>query len=66
MKYKSKELANDLYLHLKPMTLRDASKKTKLSIATLSRIQNEGMPSLLAYAKVCRFLGKSLDTYIKH
>lgn len=64
MKYNSKKLSQDLYLKLKGTTLRDAKKLIKLSPATISRIQNEKMPDLLSYAKVCKFLGASLDTYI--
>ena len=46
-------------------TVRTASKAIGIGSATVSRIQNGGTPDLINYAKVCKFLGCSLDKYVK-
>lgn len=65
MKYQKEKLQKDLYDKMYGQTLRDVQPKVRLSIATISRIQNGGTPDLLSYAKICKFLGSSLDKYVK-
>jgi len=37
--------------------LRELAKKTKISIATLSRVERGRMPDLNTYANLCQWLG---------
>jgi transcriptional regulator with XRE-family HTH domain len=39
--------------------------ETNVSIPTLSRLEHGKMPDTLTFAKVCKWLGKSMDSYIK-
>lgn len=66
MKYNKKQMSEDLRQKLweQRMTLDEARKKIKVSKPTLSRVQNGHQPELITYAKVCKFLGVSLDYYI--
>ena len=45
-------------------SLDDIAMATKVSKATLSRLENGGMPTLLHYASVCKWLGVSTDKYL--
>lgn len=45
--------------------LRTVSKKLGISAATLSRIENQGMPDLITYAKICKWLGVGMNKFIK-
>ena len=40
-------------------------KKIGVSRATLYRCENGGVPDLITYAKLCQWLGISLDKHIK-
>lgn len=44
--------------------MRAAAKKLGISAATLSRMENQGMPDLITYARVCRWLGVGMDKFI--
>lgn len=45
--------------------LRTVAKKLGISAATLSRLENQGVPDLLTYAKVCKWLGVGMNKFIK-
>lgn len=47
------------------MNLRDANKKAKVGIATLSRIENGGKADLDNVIRVCDWLNTPITTFIK-
>lgn len=47
------------------MGMRECAKEIGISPATLSRIERGNMPDLITYAKVCKWLNKNLNKYIK-
>lgn len=47
------------------MDLRKLAGETDVSHSTLGRVENKGIPDLLTFAKLCKWLGKSMDSYIK-
>lgn len=69
MKYRHEQLSIDLHnklgLHLKGNTLETGAAKLGFSKATLSRVINGHMPDLMNYARICKFLNKPMNTYIK-
>jgi DNA-binding phage protein len=69
MNYKHEQLSNDLSvklkLHLKRNTLENSCGKVGTSKATLYRVLNGGMPELMTYAKICKFLNKPMNTYVR-
>jgi transcriptional regulator with XRE-family HTH domain len=46
------------------ISLRDIQ-DLDVSIATISRIENENTPDLITYAKICKWLGEPLDKFFK-
>ena len=44
--------------------LRAAAKRTKISISTLSRIENGKMPDLNTFANLCEWMGKDMNEFI--
>lgn len=44
--------------------LRTVSKKTGISISTLSRCENGGMPELTTFFDLCRWLQRPVDEFI--
>lgn len=47
------------------LDMRSLAKKIKISAATISRCENGYMPDLDAYAKLCYWIGKSMNDFIK-
>lgn len=47
------------------LDLRSTAKLIDISAATLSRIENEQMPDVITYAKVCDWLNCSTDEFIE-
>lgn len=47
------------------MGLRKAAKEIQISSATLSRIEQEKLPDVETFIKVCKWLGVSTDTFIE-
>ena len=45
--------------------LRIVAKKVGVSHTALDRAERGGMPNLLTYARLCRWLGAPLDYYVK-
>jgi hypothetical protein len=45
--------------------LRVVGEDIKVSASTLSRLENEHIPDLLTYAKVCKWLKKDMTEFIK-
>jgi transcriptional regulator with XRE-family HTH domain len=44
-------------------TLREASKKAKVSFSTLSRMENGGVPELGNFIKVCNWLNSPVSEF---
>lgn len=47
------------------MGLRKAAKEIDISSATLSRIEQENLPDVETFIKICKWLGVSTDTFIE-
>ena len=47
------------------ITLRQLSAKTGISPATLSRLENGGMPAINHLATLCKYLKTPIETYFK-
>lgn len=47
------------------MDLRKLAGETDVSHSTLGRVENKGMPDLLTFAKLCAWLKKPMETYLK-
>ncbi len=63
MKFQHKKFKEDLLKHRGFTSLRALSKKVKVSPATLSRVERGKLLDLETYAKLCKWMGVSLDTY---
>lgn len=48
----------------KNIELKIAATEIGTSAATLSRLENEKIPDVMTYAKICKWLGVSMDTFI--
>lgn len=46
------------------ITVRVLGKKLKISPSTLSRCENQGIPDLITYAKICKWLGVEMNKFI--
>lgn len=44
--------------------VREAAKQIGVSPATLSRCENENMPTLIHYASICKWLNTPMETFI--
>lgn len=49
----------------KNVDLRTLAKILQISTSTLSRVENGRMPELSAYAKICHWIGKPMNHFIK-
>ena len=47
------------------MGLRKAAKEIEISSATLSRIEQEKLPDVETFIKICKWLGVTTDTFIE-
>lgn len=68
IKFAKEHFKRDIILwrnHTNRLSLREASKKTGVSPATLSRLENGKMPDLVTYFKVCFAISSSPLKYIK-
>lgn len=45
--------------------MRSLSEKISVSAATISRCENGKMPDLDSYAKLCKYIGRPMDMFIK-
>ncbi len=65
--FKNKLFARDLKIHRKSigLSLRGAQSKSKISFATLSRLENGSEPELKHFILACKWMNKELATYVK-
>lgn len=45
--------------------LRKLAGETGVSFGTISRLENKRVPDVITLFKMCKWLGKSMDNYIK-
>ena len=45
------------------LTMKHVAKKTKVSPATLSRLENGKLPDVETYAKVCKWLDEKMERF---
>lgn len=67
MELKVEKFSQDIgrKMYDKRLNNRQASETIGVSKATMSRLVSGYYPDLITYAKVCKFLGCSLDKYVK-
>ena len=68
MKFNNQQFARDIKVKRtidNDWQLRDVEKKTGVSYSTLSRVENGKGETLdlILYAKICKWLGKPMETY---
>ncbi len=61
---KTKELATRIRAKRGDRTLRDIAREVGVSFSTFSRVENDHMPDLIGYIKLCAWLKVSLETFI--
>lgn len=60
-----KDIRTKRLIEMEGGNLRTAAKKAGVSVSTLCRVENGKIPDLMTYAKVCAWLGISMDKHIK-
>ena len=68
MDFNSEKFRKDIILHrsLKHrMGMRECALQIGISAATLSRLEVGNIPDLLTYIKVCKWMKKSINNYVK-
>lgn len=63
------ELLSEYFINekeLRGLPLRDISVEIGVSTPTLSRLQNNGIPDVNTFIRVCDWLNVSMDKFIKH
>lgn len=66
--FKSREFSEDIRVKRAKFNtgVREVGKMIGVSATTVSRLENENIPDLITYFKVCKWLGKPVEGYIKH